>query len=70
MKPHNILKVKNAVAGSVAYVTESTVCSLGFFKSTVLVLTKFVTEFCWEMLIWSVSVDYNFFFHEAQMKLL
>ena len=54
MKPHGILKVKNAVAGSVSYVTESKICSLGIFKFTVIFSTNFVTQFCPEMLIWSV----------------
>ena len=68
MKPHDILKAKNAVAGSLSYVTWSKICSLGIFKCTVVFSTKFVTEFFSEMLIWSVSVDHNLYFHEAQIK--
>jgi len=69
MKPHDILKVKNAMAGSASYVTESIICSLGTLKCTVLVSTKFVTKLCPEMLIWSVSVDHKLYFHEAQIRL-
>jgi hypothetical protein len=69
MKPHDILKVKNAVAGSVSYVTESTICSFGIIKCTVLVSTDFLTEFCSGMVIWSVSVDNNLYFQEAQIRL-
>ena len=68
MKPHDILKVKNAMAGSASYVTESIICSLGTFKCTVLVSTKFVTKLCPEMLIWSVSADHNLYLHEALLK--
>jgi len=70
MKTHDILKVKNTVAGSVSYVMDYTICSLGIFKCPVMISTKFVTVFCLEMLIWSVSVDHNLYFHEAQIRLL
>jgi len=52
------------------YVTEYNIFSFNICKYPVFVSVKFVSKFCPEMLIWSVSVDHNRNCHEAQIKLL
>ena len=52
------------------YVTEYTIFNFDISKYPVLVSIKFVTKFCPEMLIVSVSVAHNPHCHEVQIILL